>query len=59
MPIALNEAWEFFSSPSNLKTITPPHMGFDITSHLEDKMYEGQIITYKVSPFPGIKTKCL
>ena len=54
--ISLNEAWHFFSSPGNLSKITPEHMGFIITSGTPEKMYPGQIITYKVSPFPGIKT---
>lgn len=57
VPISLDEAWEFLSSPQNLKEITPDHMGFDITSDLsQKKMYPGQIITYKVSPVAGIKT---
>lgn len=49
--------WKFISNPKNLKTITPDSMGFDITSKdLPDNMYEGMIISYKVSPFLGIKT---
>ena len=52
----LDEAWEFFSSPGNLSKITPGHMGFQITSGTPAKMYPGQIITYRVSPFPGLKT---
>lgn len=54
LPISLEEAWDFFSSPKNLKTITPPYMGFDITSGGEEKMYAGQIITYIVKPILGI-----
>ena len=30
-------------------------MGFKITSELSDNMYVGQIISYHVCPFPGIK----
>lgn len=55
LPIRLAEAWDFFSSPTNLEKITPSHMGFNITSGVPDKMYPGQIISYKVSPFPGVK----
>lgn len=52
----MDEAWEFFSSPRNLKEITPDYLGFEITSpNLADKMYQGQIISYKVSPLLGIK----
>lgn len=55
LPISQQEAWEFFSSPINLKTITPDYMGFEVTSDLGDgKMYAGQIITYKVKPVLGI-----
>lgn len=56
LPISLEVAWEFFSSPENLKRITPDHMGFQITSGKTDKMYPGQIISYKVAPLPGVKT---
>jgi ligand-binding SRPBCC domain-containing protein len=31
-------------------------MGFRITSGTPGRMYEGQIITYRVSPFPGVRT---
>jgi ligand-binding SRPBCC domain-containing protein len=54
--ISLKEAWDFFSSPGNLVKITPPHMGFIITTGKPAKMHPGQIITYKVSPLAGIKT---
>lgn len=54
---SLNEIWDFISSPKNLKEITPDYMGFDITSdNVDDKMYQGMIISYKVSPIMGIKT---
>jgi ligand-binding SRPBCC domain-containing protein len=57
MPISIDLAWDFFSSPANLAKITPHQMGFIITSDFENgqKMYPGQIITYKVSPMLGIK----
>ncbi len=57
LPISLEEAWDYFSSPFNLQKITPPYMGFQITSEQtpETKMYQGMIITYKVSPVLGIK----
>jgi ligand-binding SRPBCC domain-containing protein len=53
--VSIAKAWDFFSSPKNLKVITPPHMGFDIISNMhKDKMYAGQIIRYKVKPILGI-----
>ncbi len=55
IPTSLDKAWEFFSSPANLKVITPDYLGFEVTSPLPDKMYEGMFITYKVAPILGIK----
>ncbi|MFY0631435.1 MAG: SRPBCC family protein [Flavobacteriaceae bacterium] len=57
LPITIDEAWDFLSSPSNLKTITPDYMSFDILSGDEKSMYPGQIIQYIVTPIMGIKTK--
>jgi ligand-binding SRPBCC domain-containing protein len=55
IPVTLNEAWNFFSKPDNLKDITPPAMGFVIKSkHHGEKMYAGQIIEYTVKPLLGI-----
>lgn len=57
---SLDDVWDFISSPRNLKEITPKYMGFDIiTPDLPDKMYQGMIIGYKVSPLLGIKTSWL
>ncbi|AMR30402.1 hypothetical protein A0256_02695 [Mucilaginibacter sp. PAMC 26640] len=57
LPISLEQAWDFFSSPLNLAKITPPQMKFVVTSEYngDTKMYPGMIITYKVSPVFGIK----
>jgi len=55
VPASLDVVWEFFSSPSNLSKITPPEMGFLITSPVQTEMYPGMFITYKVSPALGIK----
>lgn len=57
IPVSVAEAWEFFSSPFNLKLITPDYMSFDILSGGDRDMYPGQIIQYLVSPVVGIKTK--
>lgn len=58
LPISMEEAWEFFSTPLNLNEITPPDMSFEILSNLKgQKMYPGMIINYKVSPFLGIKLR--
>ncbi|MBL7737810.1 MAG: SRPBCC family protein [Chitinophagaceae bacterium] len=55
IPVSLEKAWDFFSSPANLQAITPAKMGFTIISpHHGEKMYPGQIIEYKVKPLLGI-----
>lgn len=56
LPISLEKAWDFFSTPANLAKITPDHMGFKITSGNAGKMYPGQIITYVIGLLPGIKS---
>jgi ligand-binding SRPBCC domain-containing protein len=55
LPIRLEEAWDFFSSPRNLSKITPKHMNFKIL-HISggDKMHSGQTIRYKVTVLPFI-----
>ncbi len=50
----LSSCWDFFSSPQNLKKITPPYMGFNIKYELPEKMYEGLMIEYTVKPLLGI-----
>ena len=56
LPISMEEAWAFFSSPRNLKHITPPEMRFEILSNSgSEVMYPGQVITYHVRPLLGIK----
>ena len=55
LPINLNEAWDFLSSPNNLELITPKSMDFNITDWDRKKAYPGQIIQYTVKPILGIK----
>jgi ligand-binding SRPBCC domain-containing protein len=55
MPVSLEQAWDFFSNPNNLLTITPPFLNLKITNKVYgDEIYAGQIITYKVKPLLGI-----
>lgn len=55
LPISLAKAWDFFSSPMNLKTITPDYMDFRVTTpDLAPKIYPGMIISYTVKPVMGI-----
>lgn len=55
IPVSLDKAWEFFSSPANLNEITPDDMQFFILGNVPEKMYPGLFINYKVSPFKGIR----
>lgn len=57
LPITQKEAWQFFSDPANLKTLTPDYMVFDIIEGADKKMYPGQIIKYHVAPVAGIRIK--
>ena len=52
---SIDKVWDFISRPENLKKITPPSMGFEITSPgLPEKMHAGMIIGYRVRPLAGI-----
>lgn len=55
LPVELETAWKFFSSPLNLKEITPAYMDFHILSELPPEMYPGMIISYTLKPLPWMK----
>lgn len=58
LPITLEQAWQFFSSPRNLAKITPADMHFEILSISgSDKMYAGQVINYKIKIFPLVRVR--
>ncbi|HEY0976371.1 MAG TPA: SRPBCC family protein [Flavobacteriales bacterium] len=51
LPLGVEEAWSFFSSPGNLARITPPDMGFVIRAPFSSApLHAGQRIRYTVSP---------
>lgn len=50
LPVSLEAAWDFFSSPANLNEITPPDMHFEIIGQWPAKMYAGMFIRYKIRP---------
>lgn len=55
LPVSIEEAWDFFSSPKNLSAITPEKLKFKILSASHgDIMYAGQIIEYTVRPVMNI-----
>ena len=57
LPISLDEAWDFFSSPKNLNEITPEDMVFEIKSDVPEKMYPGMFIMYSIRPMFNIPMK--
>lgn len=57
LPVSLQEAWDFFSSPKNLALITPEALNLVPTCDLPEKMYPGIFIEYTVRPLFGIPTK--
>lgn len=54
IPAPLGEVWQFFACPENLALITPPWLGFRVTSPPQEAMHAGTIITYTVSPLLGL-----
>jgi len=57
LPIPIEQAWHFFSSPDNLNRITPPHLKFRVLDKLPDEMYKGLIIRYRIQPMLNIPMK--
>lgn len=50
LPIGLEEAWAFFSTPANLNRITPGKLHFRMLDPMNESMYEGMLIRYKIKP---------
>ncbi len=54
LPVSRETAWGFFADAANLAAITPPWMGFRVTSPLPERVYAGMIVTYRVKPLAGV-----
>ena len=55
LPITIEDAWDFFSHPSNLAKITPPEVKFEtVTDTGDQKSYNGMRIQYKLRPLMNI-----
>lgn len=50
----LQQAWDFFSSPHFLNTITPDFFHIEIRSPVPDKIYGGLLICYRMRVILGI-----
>src|SRR6476620_10681681 len=55
LPISREDAWEFFATPRNLKELTPPEIGFEIVSQPGERLYDGQIICYRMKILPFVR----
>ena len=56
IPAPVNEVWDFFCDPHNLNELTPHDMNFEIIQGGGVKMYEGQIIEYRVEFIRGFRS---
>ncbi|THU37081.1 hypothetical protein FAM09_19195 [Niastella caeni] len=55
LPVDMQAAWAFFSTPTNLSLITPPAMDFKTLTALNgEEIYAGMLIDYKIKPLFGI-----
>lgn len=52
--MSIDEAWQFFSSPHNLNSITPDFFNVLPTSKVPDKIYSGLLISYSMKALMGI-----
>jgi ligand-binding SRPBCC domain-containing protein len=59
VPALLETVWEYFCDPKNLNAITPPDMNFEIRAGGAVRMYEGQLIEYRVEFIRGIHSRWL
>jgi len=53
LPIDIDTAWDFFSSPENLAKITPEYFDVRIKNEVPAKIYQGLIIVYVMQVVPG------
>jgi len=56
---SLDEVWAYFATPQNLNEMTPSDMKFDIVHGGEGKMFQGQLIEYRVGFMPLVKSRWL
>ena len=50
----LQTCWDYFSSPANLRVITPNYVDFKVHTIVPENLYEGLIIRYTIRPILGI-----
>lgn len=57
LPVSIEDAWKFFSSPANLRLITPDWLDFQLMVEVPDRMRAGTIIMYRIRPALGIPVR--
>ena len=50
LPVTIETAWEFFSSPHNLALLTPKEMDFKVLTILDNHIHNNMVIDYTVKP---------
>jgi ligand-binding SRPBCC domain-containing protein len=50
----LRTCWNYFSSPANLRVITPNYIDFRVHTTVPENLYEGLIIRYTIRPILGV-----
>lgn len=53
LPIDVQQAWDFFSSPYYLNAITPDYFSVQIISPMPEKIYAGLLICYEMKALLG------
>jgi len=56
LPLALEDAFEFFRDPRNLERITPPWMSFRFAGEVPDEIEQGTRLDYRIRLF-GVPMK--
>jgi ligand-binding SRPBCC domain-containing protein len=56
LPVPVEQVWEYFCDPHNLNALTPPDMNFRILTAPLPRMYQGQLIAYRVQFIRGVSS---
>jgi ligand-binding SRPBCC domain-containing protein len=54
LPVQIEEAWDFFTSPKNVGLITPPWLDFRMISDPPEYLHPGTLVASEIRPVPGI-----
>ena len=54
LPIQVEEAWDFFTSPENLQSVMPPWLDYQLSSSPPEYLHPGAMYSAQMRPFPGV-----